>query len=687
MAGIIQIGPNGNFDPTKDEEFVEKQSDKLIAEDSFESLSKSAMELAEVNGHMAQARDEFGGAVTQRLNTPISPEGTPTFGTLVNDIGETGKQIQEERSESIENPNVKRQFGLQFKAEVQGEQIKAKGVSRQQQMQFMTQSFDAEHSSLVKSAAADPITPAGPIIDGYGEKLAAATRLGLFTDEEASTKLESFRSDIARTKFNALAELDPFAAQALLQSDPESTQLNEEELQQAGTLVSAKLNDVRSNELTAQRDQASAQEAQKRIVTQDLVAKIESGEAGQADLFRSKALVSADDFKDIKRKFNAGKQIKLKKDRDHQAVLERVSNGDDLSGFTPKQIENSYSRVLDHVRGQMQIPEGESVSLSVKASIARVFKGRIKPLEAEMEHALVEGDIKLAVESLNAYRIVSKENPEFTSFLHQNADKAGEVAVFALQLVDKTDVPEQAAIMRARDAIVNADDIERSSRGSKFSKIKEFRPSNISETAREELGGDPFFGFNRRLAPGVTDQFHDLARESYILSGNKDAAIASAQNQMKRFYGETEFNGGRVIMFAPPEKMFPGVPAEKLKGFLDADLKTVFPDIDSSKVEIVGDDMSRIKKGSVSYGIQIRDANGIAVPLIDPNTGQLVRWELDKNQVVREHSLSEARTSRDQAAKDRDLFEGVTADTIITEAQRQSRKEGLLFEKHREDDI
>lgn len=687
MAGIIQIGPNASFDPTQDDEFVEKQSDLLIEEDSFESLSKSAMELAELNGYMSAARDELGSAVNQRISTPLNPDGTPTFGSLVDDIGATGQQIRETRSESIENPNVKRQFDLQFRAEVQGEQIKAKGVSRQQQMEFMTQSFNAEHSSLVRAAGTDPITPVGPIINAYGSKLNAATELGLFTPEEANEKLEAFRSDVARTKINSLAELDPFAAQAVLENDPGSTALNNAELKQANDLVDARLRDIRSNELTSQRDQQSAQEAQQRVVTQDLVAKIESGEAGQADLHRSKDLVSPEDFKDIKRKFNAGKQIKLKKDRDHQAILERVSNGDDLSGFTAKQIENSYSRVVDHMRGQMQIAEGEAVSLSVKASIARVYKGRIKPLEAEMEHSLAEGDISSAVESLNAYRILSKENPEFTSFLHQNADKSGEIAVFALQLVDKTDVPEQAAIVRAREAILNADDVERQARGSKFGKIKEFRPSNISETAREELGGDPFFGFDRQLAPGVADQFNDLARESYILSGNKSAAMESAKNQMQRFYGETEFNGGRLIMFAPPEKMFPGVPAPKLKQFLDADLKTVFPTINSGKVEIVGDDLTRIKPGSVSYGLQIRDENGIAVPLINPNTGQLMRWELDKNQVVREHSLSQARASREAATADRELFQGISEDTIITEAQKQSQKEGLLFAESREDDI
>jgi hypothetical protein len=682
MASIINIAPNVGFDPLADDEVVIKASEELLKEDSFEAQSKGALQISQVNSLMARSRDQLSAATQQRLAQTTDAQGNPTFSTLVADVGNIGQSIFEANAANIQDPTVKHQFDRQFRNEVKGAQIAAKSFSREQQLQFMQQSFTEEHQSLVNSASINPFKPLNNFIDEFAQKLDAGVTLGLFTDEQRANQLQAFRSEAARAQFNALVELDPFAAKAKITNAPELLHMTEAELQDAEKLVDSKLRDVRSESLKAERDQEAVNETQRKLITQDITNKIEAGVAGQADLVRAKALMNAEEYARSKQQFNESKKRVLKADRDHQKVMSRITNGDNLSGFTSGQIQDSFNRVTNQMRVQFGIAEGEPIPLSLKASVARVFKGRIKSLEQELEHALESGSMEDAVEAVNSYRILSQENPEFTNFLHQTKDKAGEIASYALQLVDKTDVPEQAAIQRARGAILNADDVERSDRGKRFSRLSAFTPKEIGETAREALGGDPLFGLNRRLAPGVVDEFHDLARESFIISGDRDAAIASATNQMNRFYGETSFNNGRLIMFAPPEKMFPGVKPARLQTMLHNELTGAFPNIDSSKVEIVSDDITRAKPGFVSYGLQIRDAAGNPVPLLDPNTGQLLRWTVNQQETIRQGTLAQAREAREEQTRRRAAFgSGLPEETIIPESQLQKQQEAKLFEE------
>ena len=112
-------------------------------------------------------------------------------------------------------------------------------------MQFMQQSFAAEHQSLVTAAGTDPFKPVSAFRSEYETKLEAGVTLGLYTTEQAAELSESFRSDVARTHFNSLVELDPFSARAILENDPESTHMTSDELKDAAKLVDSKVRDVK----------------------------------------------------------------------------------------------------------------------------------------------------------------------------------------------------------------------------------------------------------------------------------------------------------------------------------------------------------------------------------------------------------------------------------------------------------
>jgi hypothetical protein len=674
MANFINIPPDENFTILGQEDTIIKASDVLIGDDTFEAQAAQAQQLSELNTLMAQSRSELIDASTARVQQPVDEQGRPTFSTLVQDIDTIGQGILDKNSENITDPIVARQFELQFGSEIKSAQIKARGLARNQQLQFMRQSFAQEHDSLVKAAGVDPFTPPTSYIKEYNQKLDAAVVMGLYTPEERDQLAETFRSSASQASFAALVKQDVDTANQLLNTTPELTAMTKDELDNARKLVNSALKDreVATKQQAALHE--SQRQAQSQLIVSDLSSKINEGTAGDADIEQVKGVISDQDVRTLKKELTVNRKKLLVADRDHLRLVTVLKGGGDLSQFKPAQIQNSYNRVLNQIRSQFGIGEGEPIPLSLKATVGRVFRGPVKSLAKDIEMALESDNLQDAVEAINAYKILSKENPIAIDTLTEQSEA---IAAMALTLIDKTDTPDQAAILRARQAVLEADDPVRQERGANYRKQGSFKGSNIGETAREALGGDPLFGFNRRLASGVAAEFDDLAREAYVRTGDADAAIKSATHQMSKLYGETSFNGGRFIMFAPPEKMVPNVAPETLQNVFSTELKSMFPNIKIDKVEIVSDDLTRLQQGKVSYALQFRDEAGSPVPLVNPNTGQLIRWVLDPRNI----QAVEARRIRTEAAAQRELFPGVDAETTITRGQIGKQQLAKEFEQ------
>lgn len=614
--------------------------DAVIKDRSFEQASKGARDIATLNELLSNDRTPLIDAI--QVSTA---NANGDFNKVMTEADQAFEQVKQNNLQNISDPELAREYGSQLDALKQNELLKAKGLVQDQQLGRMRESFGAEHRSLLGAIEKDPFSPAIETISEFTGKVEAARAAGLFEDEEAAALVNSFREDAGRAQANGMIQVNPSLAKEMIQESPEAFGLTEEEAQEMMGMADKRMKDQLAAQSRADAEMAAQREAENSVLKADLTARIKSGEAGEAEIEASRSQLSAQDITSMKQELTKTRKERKKSDAVYNRVMDKVRGGGDLNEFNSGQINSAYNKTVDKVRDIAGIPEGEPVPLGLRANVARLFNGPVTQLSKEISFQLENATEDNAVEALNAYRVLSLDNPRAIERMSKQ-DHA--MASFALDLIDKTGAPDVQAIRRAR-AAMNVDDSIRRDRASEFGRINDFRTKNIEDTARDALGGDPFFGFNRDLAPGVAEDFRDLAREAYTLTGNEDAAMKSAAQQMKRFYGETSFNGGRHIMFAPPEKIFPSIPVENIKRKFAEDVATVFPNLDPEKIRITGDDLTRARRGTISWALTATDSNGFEFQLQDPRTGELLRWEVNVNDFRRSMHKEQIQKLREEA--------------------------------------
>lgn len=625
---------------TPREPSAEELANSFINHDIYDSQVKGIQKLSSVNELMTQSR----GALVQSVNQSVA-QSAGNFDVVQKQSDEALQSIIDSASANIEDPEVQREYETQMKSLYQEEMLKAKGLVRSQQLERMKASFIGEHQSLLQQVQSDPFSPIEHYTQEYGGKIAAAKAHGLFTEQEAFELYKAFRSDAGRAKAQAMIGFDPVATRELLEASPEQFALEGQELQDMKELADKTIHDNEVKARAEERQRQANDEVQRQLLKADISEKIADGRGGAAEIEASKNILDPNTVKSLKRDLTEKREEKRKADITYNKIMDRVRNEGDLSEFSSADRNAAFNATVDKMRVVAGIPEGQPTPLSLKASLARLFKGNVPSLQKDMEYGIESADENVAIEAMNAYKVLQADNPEAISGM---SSKSHAIASYALELIDKTGAPDTQAIARAR-AMVNVDDSIRKERASAFGRLSSFKASNVGETAREALGGDPWFGFNRDLAPGVSEAFRDLAREAYTLTGDEDAAVSSATQQMKRFYGETSFNGGRHIMFAPPEKMFPSVKPEIIHKQFNADLRQVFPNIDVEKLQIVGDDLTRSSRGKVSWAVIAVDDFGMPFQLQDPKTGAMLRWEVSNVDLLRQSKSQELQKLREQA--------------------------------------
>lgn len=613
------------------------QTEVILQDTGFDAQVQGLQKIGTLNELMSQSR----GQISNLVNGSIAA-AQGNFEQVKEQVDSGALEIGLQVGETISDPDVRNEYDRQLEALKQTELLKAKGLVQQQQLQRLDSSFRAEHDALIQQIQGDPLTPVSVFAEEFGQKIAIAKSSGLYSEEEASQLYQSFLSDAGRAKAQAMIALDPIGTKSLLEADPGQFKLEGEELSQMIDLANTTISDNEIAAAQAERDRQDANSTQRQFLKADLYNKLDSGQLTEAEIDVNRNMLSDEDLGAIKQDLLVKREEKVKADSIRNQIISRVEAGEDLNDFRPSDRNRVFNEAVELGKQLAGVPADQPASLSLKANMARFFKGNIPVMERELEFSLKEGNDEEGIEALNAYRVLQQQNPQALSGLNKEHHA---IAAFALTLIDKTGAQDQQALARAR-LNADADQDIRKERGASFSRLDSVRAQNIEDTAREALGGDPFFGFDATLSPGVAEDFRDLAREAYTIIGDEDGALASASQQMKRFYGKTEFNGGNHIMFAPPEKMFPGVKPEVIKDEFNSTVLAAFPSIDVDKLQIVGDDLTRMREGKVSYAIIATDSNGIPFQLQDPETGELLRWEVTKDDFIRRKKLEEAELER-----------------------------------------
>lgn len=622
---------------------------------TFFNAVKDSTNTAVFAERLAQGIEGYNAAFQQRVEQRVDDKGNPTYEALPDDIERLGKEMRDQISQDIPDSAASTQFISEFNDYIAQQKVEAFAVARNQHIEHVragTGRSLARFEALAKEGGPD----ASDFYVGQAKNiLTSAVDSGAYSQEEATALGTAFNQSVNMAKFEKFIATDPKAAKAQLASEGD-LELTEE--QRANLMGQAEAKEL---DLELQQSKQVA-EQERQVVEQqsaallDMRTRLRQDDLGLTEIEKRKDELGEKNYRSIRSSFFA-RQRKLENEQIRMGeISEAVNNGERLSNFTRNDVDKHYQLATRNFK------EGRA-TLSEKAVLAAKYKAPVRTFQTELEGSILAGGPEAARDAVNSYNFMVATAPEAL----ENLDKKSRAVLEAARVFSQsTGLPFDEAIGLARQRVLESDDEVRRIRGREFRKIKQFKDpeeldSLIIEVFDAEEGFTGFvkdtFTFDENVALGVRERVRTALDEAYRQTGDAEAAKAVVQSQMKGTIGETTLNGGGHIMLFPPEKMFPQATGDELKADLDGLLQELGVTTDQAFIQ--SDEFTRgllDKAGNelVTYSLYVRDELGREVPLTDPNTGELLRWQPGIDEIVKGRtakSLSEAQLERSRAVE------------------------------------
>jgi hypothetical protein len=631
-----------------------KQPTEVDPSKEFFNEVKASTNTAVFADKLAQGIETYNGAFQARAETLVDEKNNPIYENLPNDIERIGQEIRDEIGAGIDDPAASAQFVSEFNDYIAQQKIEAFSLARDQHIAHVRAGTGASLSKFQDLAANASSEDASDFYIGQVQNIvASAVASGAYTQQEGTAIVDNFIATTNEAKFRRFIEQDPKAAKAQIQEEGTDV-LTEKQVENLITEAEAKEVDL---ELRQQKQEA---EAERQIIEQqsatllDMRTRLRQDELGLTEIEQRKEELGDKNYRSIRSSFFA-RQRKLENELVRMSEISAaVENGERLSGFTRNDIDKHYQLASKNFK------EGQA-TLAEKAILAAKYKAPVRTFQAELEGSILSGGSEQALDAIHSYNFMLATSPEAL----ENLDKKSRAVLETAKMFSQnTGLPASEAIELARTRVLDANDEVRKIRGREFRKIKEFKDpveleSLIVEVFDAEEGITGFvkdvFTFDENVALGVRERVRTALDEAYRQTGDAASAKAIVQSQMKGTIGETQFNGGGHVMLFPPEKMFPQADSDELQTDLNVLLKDF--DLSTEQVFIQSDEFTRgllDKAGNelVSYGLYTRDEQGREKPLLDPNTGEILRWQPGIDEIVKGRvakSLAEAEGRRKRA--------------------------------------
>jgi predicted chitinase len=656
-AGAAQIGAEvastgKDFQHTNVGALARQVSDLVSAEGNRQfQESKRAHQTGMLANSMSKATLEFQEAQQQRISRLTDEHGNPTFTTLVDDIGNIGKGISDNISGKMLDPEVATRFKNDFSNYISNQQVLGLKKARNQQISFSRASLDTGLGTLLKQGGSDSPDNInlyeGQAIDLLNESLNA----GFISPEEHASKRDDFLIAVREANLQNTITEDPAKAKGLLDN-------NTAEQLGVTTKSKAKLDKIldskiRSDEIEAKKAKRALEKDAKdrqNLIAEDLEKRIEAGALREDELLQQEGNLSPKTFSKLKKKYIRDFRARNKEAIKMSAISEAITNEEDISQFTKKDITNHYSALVE-AQGSLQ---GKPSSLQQKAAIAMSYKDTVvAPLAKELDSSLLSGtkneslsDAVLAYTYLRDRKGETLESRELTK-------ESVAIAEYAELLNERANMTLSEGVFKARESILEGKkDPIKQERSKEFNKLDDFKGEELFETAADNLpGAENLFFINKKVDDDTALLYKKLVQEEYVRTGDIAAAKEIAGKQMGKSHGVSTINGEEeVYMFAPPEKFFPvGTTSEDIRNVLETDLTgAALPEgVNVDQVEVYSDFNTRglfrtrinPETGEpeirevISYGLEATyttpEGTVVKLPLIDQETGELQRWEVD----------------------------------------------------------
>jgi hypothetical protein len=613
---------------------------------------------------MAEATLEFKKAQQQRESQVVDKNGNPNFMTLSDDIGILGKDIIKRTSSKMLDSEVSQRFTNDFGNFVANQQVLSLKKARNQQISYSRASLDKGLGSLMAQGISDDIDNLKSYENSGQQLLNDSLQGGFISHEEYNKMSADFSTAMREGAIQNSIDNEPARAAQILQSSPEQLGISSKSKTELDSALDAK---IKSDKIQALKAAKSAQVQSlndQALLVQDLETKSEAGVLREDELLKQKNKLEPIAFSQLKRKFLSDAKKRTKKNAELSKISNIISKGISADKFKPALIDDHYERMVAAQDGIL----GKASTLAEKAPIAASYNSKVRSFAKEVNGSILDGNKEQVADAVSAYTYIrDRKLPTLDGNTFNK--QAQEIAEYAELLNEKAGLSLEDAATLAKEKVLSTDEIARQNRAKEFRANKDFKLTNIKETAADDLGAENFLGFNKPITDDAAISYKRLVEVAYENTGDEDAARKIASTQMNKTHGVSQINPVEIYMFAPPEQMFPGVSTEAMRTQLSTDITPILPEgITSENVQVVSDDITRgnfinikregiegvTKQELVSYGLQYQrkiegTETSISVPLVNPETGELVRWFPDTAKISEEErtkAVSEA------AAKD-----------------------------------
>lgn len=669
-AGLASIGQEvtaagRRFQSNSNQAALSRQVGQMVSAQGKEYFerSKRAHQTGLLANSMSNATMEFTKRQQERTAQITDKDGNPNFMSLPDDIGNIGKEVSEDVLSKIIDPEVRQRFKSNFSSYISNQQILALKQARKQQISYSRESLEKGLKSLMTQGQQDDLDNIASYEGQARELLDDAALGGVISEDEYVKKTAEFNEGTRAGALERLIQTDPVSAQSVMTNTPQALGVTEGTKQLLDEQLDAK---IRSDEIQLLKAQGQAEREARNsqaVLAEDLERRMEADSLREDELLRYKGSFDDATFKKLTKKFVRESEKAAKKNAELNTISLAISQGQSADEFKPALLDEHYDRLVEARTDLQEAP----VTLAQKAEIAAAYKTKIRSFSKEVNNSLLFGDPNQAAQAVSAYTYIrdresrALEGNTFTS-------KAEAIAEYAELLNERAGLGINEAVIAAKDRVLSTTDELRKERSKDFRKMSAFKLDSYKETAADDLGAENFLGFNKEITDDAAQTYKTLVESAYLETGDESAARKIAQSQMNKTHGLTGLNGDDSYMFAPPEKLYPGVDVDLMRRQLETDLVPVLPaGISSSQVKIFSDDITRgnfitatdkttgeTKRIELtSYGVQYEKVidksifgdTTVTVPLVNPNTGELVRWFPDVNAIqegARTEALQEA---------------------------------------------
>jgi len=584
--------------------------------------SKRTHQTAILTNSISDATIEYEKAITSRKQQSVDKDGNPTFTTLGEDVRKIGEDIRDRISSKIIDPEVANRFRNDFTQFTTSKQISAMKTARNQQISFAKVSLDNGLGALLKQGINDTDPDNLTTYEAQGHKiLDDALTGGLVSSEEHALLKDQYSFSLREGMLESQIQSDTSSAASMLQSSASELGISEESKTSLDKQLEAKVgSDVLEAEKIAAQSQRDQQQDSANL-TRDIEDRIRADAIREDELLRQEKKLLPNSFKKLKNMMVKRAKDRRKEEKKLNEISTAISNGDSIVDTPASAINEHYKREVE----RQATMSGRNVSLLEKAQISSVYGRSVTSFAKELNGAIKNGDAQNAEDIITAYTYLNDRN---SRAIEGNvlSDKTEAIVSLAKTLVDAAGKSPVKALTQAREKLDSQTPEIIGELRKDFNKMDDFSFKSLEETTADAVGAENFFGFNKEVSIESQENFKNLTRENYLMTGDIDSAKEMAANQMNRTHGITSFNGQDTYMFAPPEKLFPGVSVEAMtKSFQSEITQLLGTDVNFENVKLIGDDLT---KRNFSYAVtQKKIVDGIELEvMVQDDRGANLRW-------------------------------------------------------------